>query len=61
MTPLENNLALALWGLAVDDFGVASNLHDTSTVKNDFSETGVVQKPLVHFNRTRGSLVSCVC
>jgi fatty acid synthase subunit alpha, fungi type len=51
--------ALAVWGLGVDDIGVAS-LHGTSTVKNDINETDVLQRQMAHLGRTRGNLLPCV-
>ena len=51
--------ALAVWGLTVDDLGVAS-LHGTSTQKNDTNETSVLEGQLKRLGRTKGNVLPCV-
>ncbi|ORY84509.1 hypothetical protein BCR37DRAFT_408198 [Protomyces lactucae-debilis] len=46
--------ALAVWGMTVDDIGVAS-FHGTSTVANDKNESNVISKQLEHLGRTKGN------
>jgi fatty acid synthase subunit alpha len=46
--------ALAVWGLTVDDIGVAS-FHGTSTVANDKNESNVISQQLSHLGRTKGN------
>ncbi|KAI0130228.1 hypothetical protein BJ170DRAFT_652492 [Xylariales sp. AK1849] len=58
ISPLRGSLAV--WGLTVDDIGVAS-LHGTSTVKNDINETGVLQQQLYRLGRSQGNVLPCVC
>ncbi|KAK4153963.1 hypothetical protein C8A00DRAFT_33295 [Chaetomidium leptoderma] len=56
ISPLRG--ALAVWGLTVDDLGVAS-LHGTSTKLNDANETAVVQAQLAFLGRTPGNVLPC--
>ena len=51
--------ALAVWGLTVDDIGVAS-FHGTSTLLNDRNESEVVQKQMEHLGRSKGNPVLVV-
>jgi 3-oxoacyl-(acyl-carrier-protein) synthase len=44
--------ALAVWGLTIDDLGVAS-FHGTGTKANDFNESQVTQLQLEHLGRTK--------
>lgn len=46
--------ALAVWGLTVDDIGVAS-FHGTSTVANDKNESDTLSKQLTHLGRSKGN------
>lgn len=46
--------ALAVWGLTVDDIGVAS-FHGTSTVANDKNESETISKQLEHLGRSKGN------
>lgn len=46
--------ALAVWGLTVDDIGVAS-FHGTSTVANDKNESDTISKQLAHLGRSKGN------
>lgn len=46
--------ALAVWGLTVDDIGVAS-FHGTSTVANDKNESDTISKQLSHLGRSKGN------
>ena len=46
--------ALAVWGLTVDDIGVAS-FHGTSTVMNEKNETNIVQQQLNQLGRAKGN------
>ena len=46
--------ALAVWGLTVDDIGVAS-FHGTSTVANDKNESDTICKQLKHLGRKDGN------
>jgi len=48
--------ALAVYGLSIDDLGVASS-HGTGTEKNDFNESQVLQKQLVHLGRSPGNVI----
>ncbi|KAJ2743316.1 fatty acid synthase alpha subunit Lsd1, partial [Coemansia sp. BCRC 34301] len=52
--------ALAVWGLGIDDIGVAS-FHGTSTKANDKNESEIVERQLRHLGRTPGNLVFAVC
>ncbi|KAK4139720.1 uncharacterized protein C8A04DRAFT_32793 [Dichotomopilus funicola] len=56
ISPLRG--ALAVWGLTVNDLGVAS-LHGTSTKLNDVNETAVVQAQLASLGRTPGNVLPC--
>ncbi|KAI0243885.1 fatty acid synthase alpha subunit Lsd1, partial [Massospora cicadina] len=47
--------ALAVYGLTVDDIGVAS-FHGTSTKANDRNESDVVDKQFKHLGRTKGNV-----
>lgn len=46
--------ALAVWGLTVDDIGVAS-LHGTSTKANDKNEANVINQQMTKLGRTAGN------
>ncbi|PYH86086.1 fatty-acid synthase alpha chain [Aspergillus uvarum CBS 121591] len=48
--------ALAVWGLGVDDLGVAS-FHGTSTKLNEKNECGVIQRQLSHLGRAKGNVI----
>ncbi|KAJ2524556.1 fatty acid synthase alpha subunit Lsd1, partial [Coemansia sp. RSA 2049] len=52
--------SLSVWGLTVDDIGMAS-FHATSTVANDKNESEVVHKQFKHLGRTPGNAVPVVC
>lgn len=52
IAPLRGSLAV--WGLTVDDIGVAS-FHGTSTVANDKNESDTLSKQLTHLGRTKGN------
>lgn len=52
ISPLRG--ALAVWGLTVDDIGVAS-FHGTSTVANDKNESETISKQLTHLGRSKGN------
>ncbi|KAI1269286.1 putative fatty acid synthase alpha subunit FasA [Xylariaceae sp. FL1019] len=52
--------ALAVWGLSVDDIGVAS-FHGTSTKANDKNESSVINQQLAHLGRSEGNPVLVVC
>ncbi|KAJ2551398.1 fatty acid synthase alpha subunit Lsd1, partial [Coemansia sp. RSA 1933] len=52
--------SLAVWGLSVDDIGMAS-FHATSTVANDKNESEVMNKQFCHLGRTPGNVVPVVC
>ncbi|GLA79249.1 hypothetical protein AtubIFM56815_000036 [Aspergillus tubingensis] len=52
--------ALAVWGLTVDDIGVAS-FHGTSTKANDKNESEVINTMMSHLGRTKGNPVMVVC
>jgi len=52
--------ALAVWGLGIDDLGVAS-FHGTSTKLNDSNESHVIQSQLAHLGRTKGNVLPVVC
>ncbi|KAJ2493399.1 fatty acid synthase alpha subunit Lsd1 [Coemansia sp. RSA 2050] len=58
ISPLRG--ALAVWGLGIDDIGVAS-FHGTSTKANDKNESEIVERQLRHLGRTPGNLVFAVC
>ena len=46
--------ALAMWGLSVDDIGVAS-FHGTSTVMNEKNEFEIIQRQMEHLGRAKGN------
>ncbi|KAJ3579754.1 hypothetical protein NPX13_g812 [Xylaria arbuscula] len=46
--------ALAVWGLTIDDIGVAS-FHGTSTKANDKNESSVINQQMTHLGRTEGN------
>ena len=52
--------ALAVWGLSIDDIGVAS-FHGTSTKANDKNESEVINTMMSHLGRTKGNPVLVVC
>ncbi|KAJ1905625.1 fatty acid synthase alpha subunit Lsd1, partial [Coemansia sp. IMI 209127] len=52
--------ALSVWGLTVDDIGVAS-FHGTSTKANDKNESQVLERQLKHLGRTAGNACPAVC
>jgi fatty acid synthase subunit alpha len=52
--------ALATWGLAVDDIGVAS-MHGTSTKANDVNEGEVINAQMEHLGRRKGNPLLSVC
>jgi fatty acid synthase subunit alpha len=52
--------ALAVWGLTIDDIGVAS-FHGTSTKANDKNESSVINQQMTHLGRTSGNPVLVVC
>ncbi|KAI8319679.1 hypothetical protein GQ54DRAFT_30255 [Martensiomyces pterosporus] len=58
ISPLRGSLAV--WGLTVDDIGVAS-FHGTSTVANDKNESEVLNRQIEHLGRTPGLAVPAVC
>ncbi|KAJ2001249.1 fatty acid synthase alpha subunit Lsd1 [Coemansia thaxteri] len=58
ISPLRG--ALAAWGLAADDIGLAS-FHGTGTVANDRNESVVLDRQLRHLGRTPGLAVPAVC
>ncbi|KAI8318366.1 thiolase-like protein, partial [Martensiomyces pterosporus] len=58
ISPLRGSLAV--WGLTVDDIGVAS-FHGTSTIANDKNESEVLHEQLEHLGRTPGLAVPAVC
>ncbi|KAI8319305.1 hypothetical protein GQ54DRAFT_320354 [Martensiomyces pterosporus] len=58
ISPLRGSLAV--WGLTVDDIGVAS-FHGTSTVANDKNESEVLNRQMEHLGRTPGLAVPAVC
>lgn len=57
VAPLKR--ALAVWGLTVDDIGIAS-FHGTSTKANDKNESSVYNKQFQHLGRSRGNAVPVV-
>jgi fatty acid synthase subunit beta len=57
ISPIEG--ALAVYGLDIDDIGVAS-FHGTGTKANDLNESEVVNKQLKHLGRSKGNLLPCV-
>ncbi|KAJ1865430.1 fatty acid synthase alpha subunit Lsd1 [Coemansia sp. RSA 989] len=52
--------ALAVWGLTVDDIGVAS-FHGTSTKANDKNESHVIEQQFKHLGRTPGNACPAIC
>ncbi|KAJ1746765.1 fatty acid synthase alpha subunit Lsd1, partial [Coemansia sp. RSA 1821] len=58
ISPLRG--CLAVWGLTVDDIGVAS-FHGTSTKANDKNESEIVDKQMQHLGRTPGNTIFSVC
>jgi fatty acid synthase subunit alpha len=48
--------ALAVWGLTIDDLGVAS-FHGTSTKANDKNESDAINKMMMHLGRHKGNAV----
>ena len=46
--------ALAVWGLTIDDLGVAS-FHGTSTQANDKNESDAINKMMMHLGRQKGN------
>ncbi|KAJ1952666.1 fatty acid synthase alpha subunit Lsd1, partial [Linderina pennispora] len=58
IAPLRGSLAV--WGLTVDDIGVAS-FHGTSTKANDKNESEIIDCQLRHLGRTPGNPVLAVC
>lgn len=46
--------ALAVWGLTIDDIGVAS-FHGTSTVANDKNESSAFNAQFEHLGRSKGN------
>ncbi|KAJ1958609.1 fatty acid synthase alpha subunit Lsd1 [Linderina pennispora] len=52
--------ALAVWGLTVDDIGVAS-FHGTSTQINDKNESEIYCKQMEHLGRTPGHALPVIC
>ncbi|KAI0185020.1 hypothetical protein EV127DRAFT_373822 [Xylaria flabelliformis] len=52
--------ALAVWGLTIDDIGVAS-FHGTSTKANDKNESSVINQQMAHLGRTEGNPLLVVC
>ncbi|OLY80881.1 Fatty acid synthase subunit alpha [Smittium mucronatum] len=57
ISPLRG--ALAVYGLTVDDIGVAS-FHGTSTKANDKNESEVLNKQLRHLGRTPGNAIPAI-
>ncbi|KAJ1892957.1 fatty acid synthase alpha subunit Lsd1 [Kickxella alabastrina] len=58
ISPLRGSLAV--WGLTVDDIGVAS-FHGTSTKANDKNESEIIEQQLRHLGRTPGNIILSVC
>ncbi|KAH8167434.1 hypothetical protein CIB48_g833 [Xylaria polymorpha] len=52
--------ALAVWGLTIDDIGVAS-FHGTSTKANDKNESSVINQQMAHLGRAEGNPLMVVC
>ncbi|KAI0409865.1 putative fatty acid synthase alpha subunit FasA [Xylaria palmicola] len=52
--------ALAVWGLTIDDIGVAS-FHGTSTKANDKNESSVINQQMAHLGRSEGNPLLVVC
>ncbi|RDW58706.1 fatty acid synthase beta [Coleophoma cylindrospora] len=57
ISPLRG--ALAVWGLTIDDLGVAS-FHGTSTKLSEKNESEVIHRQLTHLGRTPGNDILCV-
>ncbi|CAH7689739.1 fatty acid synthase subunit beta [Phakopsora pachyrhizi] len=57
VAPLKRGLAV--WGLSIDDVGVAS-FHGTSTKANDKNESSVYNQQLKHLGRSKGNAVPVV-
>lgn len=53
-------VALAVWGLTVDDIQIAS-LHGTSTKANDENECDVINKQMTHLGRSKGNPLLSIC
>jgi 3-oxoacyl-(acyl-carrier-protein) synthase len=51
--------ALAVWGLTIDDIGVAS-YHGTGTKANDKNESEVLNKQMEYLGRRRGNLLPTI-
>ncbi|KAJ2158045.1 fatty acid synthase alpha subunit Lsd1 [Coemansia sp. RSA 552] len=58
IAPLRGSLAV--WGLTIDDIGLAS-FHGTSTKANDKNESEIIEQQLRHLGRTRGNVIPAVC
>ncbi|KAJ2381472.1 fatty acid synthase alpha subunit Lsd1, partial [Coemansia sp. RSA 2603] len=58
ISPLRGSLAV--WGLSVDDIGIAS-FHGTSTKANDKNESEIIDRQLEHLGRTPGNPVFAIC
>ncbi|KAJ5689020.1 hypothetical protein N7462_003412 [Penicillium macrosclerotiorum] len=52
--------ALAVWGLDIDDIGVAT-FHGTSTQANDKNESEVINTMMDHLGRSNGNPILVVC
>ncbi|KAI0384967.1 putative fatty acid synthase alpha subunit FasA [Hypomontagnella monticulosa] len=52
--------ALAVWGLSIDDIGIAS-FHGTSTKANDKNESSVINQQMTHLGRTSGNPLLVIC
>lgn len=52
--------ALAVWGLDIDDIGVAT-FHGTSTQANDKNESEVINTMMDHLGRSKGNPLLVVC
>ena len=52
--------SLAVWGLTVDDIGIAS-LHGTSTRTNDRNEPDIINTQMNHLGREYGNPILAVC
>jgi fatty acid synthase subunit alpha len=57
ISPLKG--ALSVWGLTVDDIGVAS-FHGTGTKANDKNESNVLNSQMRHLGRTEGNLLPSI-
>ncbi|KAJ2607601.1 fatty acid synthase alpha subunit Lsd1 [Coemansia sp. RSA 1365] len=58
ISPLRGSLAV--WGLTIDDIGIAS-FHGTSTKANDKNESEIIEQQLRHLGRTPGNVVFSIC